>query len=474
LIDVSDPSSPNYGKHKSLEEIATVVHADPESVAAVNNILKTKTGKSPSFTIGGGFAVINLPVSTVETLFGTKFYKFQHVAYTNVTTTRSLDYNIPNELKDHLDFVCCLNKFPYPDQVSLLKSYNSPFPLSVSPSSITKTYNISDYANTNSNNSQGVAGFLKQYFKPSDLEDFQSEFKVPKNPIVKVIGENKADSPGAEASLDVEYITGVGRNVPTWFISVSTYSNGKQEDFLSWLTILSNTSDSPWVHSVSYGDYENTIDSAYMTRCEDEFKKLGISGRSLLFASGDSGVNCKGGKFHPNWPTSSPSVTSIGGTESLEKVWASGGGGFSNVFTMPDYQKETVMNYLQKKKHPKTSYFNPQGRAYPDISAYAMGFLIYVDSIPMTVGGTSCSAPTTAGVISLLNDVRLNNGMSTLGFMNPLLYKLQGEGFFDITQGENYGDNIFCDGFKAVNGWDPASGWGSPNFGILKNLVIKQ
>ena len=259
--------------------------------------------------------------------------------------------------------------------------------------------------------------------------------------------------------------------MPTWFISINTYSNGKQEDFISWLTLLSNTTDSPWVHSVSYGDNENTIDDSYIQRCEDEFKKLGISGRTLVFASGDSGVTCKKDKFHPDWPASSPSVTTVGGTVSMTEVWASGGGGFSDVFDTPDYQKDAVEAYLNSGKAPNKKYFNSGGRGYPDVSAFAMGFIIYVDDTIQTVGGTSCSAPTVAGIISLLNDVRLNEGKGTLGFFNPLLYKLNGEGFFDITKGENYGNNIFCDGFKAIEGWDPASGWGSPNFGILKGLI---
>ena len=37
-------------------------------------------------------------------------------------------------------------------------------------------------------------------------------------------------------------------------------------------------------------------------------------------------------------------------------------------------------------------------------------------------------------------------------------------------QGSNHG-TLWCKGFKATNGWDPASGWGSPNFGILRELV---
>ena len=47
-----------------------------------------------------------------------------------------------------------------------------------------------------------------------------------------------------------------------------------------------------------------------------------------------------------------------------------------------------------------------------------------------------------------------------------------GKGFNDITEGSNPGP--FCAiGFNAAKGWDPASGWGSPNFGLLKTLVMQ-
>ena len=268
----------------------------------------------------------------------------------------------------------------------------------------------------------------------------------------------------------------MGQNVATWFISISTFSNHGQEDFLSWLMILLNTTDSPYVHSVSYGDYEDTIDISYIMRCEDEFKKLGIMGKTLLFATGDSGVNCHGVKsmFRPNWPTSSPSITAVGGTASMTEVWVEGGGGFSNVFPTPDYQKTAVDNYLKNGNPPNKKYFNESGRAYPDVSAFATGFLVLVDDEYIPVGGTSCSAPTVAGIISLLNDIRLNKGKSTLGFFNPLLYKTLGDnGFFDITKGDNSANALFCPGFKAVKGWDPASGWGSPNFELLKDLILQ-
>ena len=77
-----------------------------------------------------------------------------------------------------------------------------------------------------------------------------------------------------------------------------------------------------------------------------------------------------------------------------------------------------------------------------------------------------------SGVVTLLNDVRLNQGLPTLGFLNPLLYmSLQGQGFLDVTQGENTYNSSICPGFKPDKGWDPASGWGSPDFAVLKELI---
>jgi hypothetical protein len=62
---------------------------------------------------------------------------------------------------------------------------------------------------------------------------------------------------------------------------------------------------------------------------------------------------------------------------------------------------------------------------------------------------------TFSGIVSLLNDFRLSQGKSSLGFLNPLLYSTGAAGLNDITSGNNPG----CDtnGFSAGTGWDPVS-----------------
>ena len=475
LEAVSNPASPRYGQYLNFDEIAKYVHGRPESVrAVVETLLSAGVARERiDFTLGRDFAVTFARVQQIEAVFSADFYEYRHQALDDYKIVKSESYTLPTSLQGHVDFVFGITEFPQKPRLFAKKSANSDS-LGVNPQSLAKDYNTSGYISTNPQNSQAVVGFLLEYYNPKDLERFQTKYELPVRPITKTVGENKPDEPGAEAELDVQYISATGRNVSTWFISISTYANHGQEDFLSWIVGQVNTTDSPWVHSASYGDNENSIDEDYLLRCDNEFMKFGISGRSVLFAAGDSGVDCRGlqRKFNPMWPASSPYITTVGGTTTLDKVWGDGGGGFSNFFPTPAYQHEIVQAYLNSGKAPSTKHFNSSGRAYPDVSAFSVDFVIELDGIPLPVSGTSCAAPTFAGLVSSLNDIRLNMGKPTLGFLNPLLYQtLQGKGFVDVTEGSN-GGSIICPGFDAIEGWDPASGWGSPNFGLLANLIL--
>jgi len=46
-----------------------------------------------------------------------------------------------------------------------------------------------------------------------------------------------------------------------------------------------------------------------------------------------------------------------------------------------------------------------------------------VSGQPSFVGGTSASTPIFASIINLINEKRLGAGKSTVGFINPTLYK---------------------------------------------------
>ena len=81
----------------------------------------------------------------------------------------------------------------------------------------------------------------------------------------------------------------------------------------------------------------------------------------------------------------------------------------------------------------------------------------------------SAACPTAAGIFATLNEVREQAGQPPLGFLNPLIYR-SSDSFNDVTEGYNN----YCDepsGFPATNGWDAATGVGSPNFPKLKQIV---
>ena len=61
---------------------------------------------------------------------------------------------------------------------------------------------------------------------------------------------------------------------------------------------------------------------------------------------------------------------------------------------------------------------------------------------------------------------------SSIGFLNPALYAAGGLGeFYKFGRDIRVGNNALLDvpgaiapGYSAGRGWDPASGWGTPNF----------
>ena len=97
---------------------------------------------------------------------------------------------------------------------------------------------------------------------------------------------------------------------------------------------------------------------------------------------------------------------------------------------------------------------------------------------------TSASSPTFAAVISLLNNALLAAGKPPLGYLNPWIYSVGKYGLNDIINGGSTG----CTGidsysglpvpyvpyafWNATTGWDPVSGYGTPDFAKLLALVL--
>lgn len=268
-----------------------------------------------------------------------------------------------------------------------------------------------------------------------------------------------------------------GVNTTAWYTDGTR--PGDNEPFLAWLTNVSSLPDDelPQTISVSYGDNENTVDYGYASAVNVEFQKLGARGVSIFYSSGDGGVAgsqsspCPNGQFIPTFPAGSPYVTSVGATEDTSTAAAFSSGGFSNYWTPPAYAQAAFSAYLGSAPHlPAASAYNATGNGFPVVSAFGVDFNIVCGQQTMQVDGTSCSSPTFAGVVALLNDARLAAGKKPLGFMNPLIFKYGHKFLTDIKLGNNPGCNT--NGFFATNGWDPVTGFGTPNFPAMKAFVL--
>ena len=342
-----------------------------------------------------------------------------------------------------------------------------------------------DDANTVPSLQQIAAGFLGQFVALPDLRTFQKAFDPAgaRTPF-DIVGPNDASQPGVEAMLDVEYIISMGQQVNTTFWYTDGTRPSDNEPFLDFLTNVSASFDDatlPHVLSISYGDNEDTIDLDWGTRVHVEFQALGARGMSVLISSGDGGVAgsqtspCGSPPaFIPTFPAGLPSVTAVGATTALGAETAAGfsSGGFSNYWARPSWQAAAVASYLANTPNlPAASFYNGTGAGIPDIAAIGTNFNIVSGGSTFQVDGTSCSAPTTAGIISLLNAHRLAAGKRALGFLNPLIYADAGKAAFaDITTGSNPGCGT--DGFPASKGWDAVTGMGRPDYAKLLALVM--
>ena len=91
-------------------------------------------------------------------------------------------------------------------------------------------------------------------------------------------------------------------------------------------------------------------------------------------------------------------------------------------------------------------------------------------------GGTSAAAPTWAGIIALADQYAKRH----LGFVNPAIYQIArgsryDQAFHDITAGNNTAEfhQGTITGYQAGPGWDPVTGWGTPNAEVLVPLLAR-
>ncbi|KAK7467531.1 hypothetical protein VKT23_004584 [Stygiomarasmius scandens] len=511
LYQVSDPTHSRYGQHLSKADVDALVKPSDETTNAVYDWLSHHGIDDSAVTSSREWVTVTLPLHLAETLLDTKYHVYSH-AKSNERVLRTLSYSLPSILHGHIDVVAPTTYFStlksmratsflQPEIPALSLKIDATAPAAscntvITPTCLRDLYNTIDYTVTQAGtNKLGVAGYLDEFANFDDLKTFTRRFRTDAtNATFDVVqisnGGNDQNDPGVEANLDIQYTIGMSFPTPNTYYSTggsppfnpdSQTPTNTNEPYLDWLNFIMGQETIPQTFTTSYGDDEQTVPADYAISVCSGLAQLGARGSSIMFSSGDFGVG--GGdchtndgqnrtQFQPAFPASCPFVTTVGATTRInpEVVADFSGGGFSNLFARPDYQADAVSGYLDALGNQFQGLFNATGRAYPDVAAQGVGFQVVIGGSVGSVGGTSASSPTFAGIIALLNDFRLSRGQSSLGFLNPLLYQ-NPDVFTDIVSGTNPGCGTA--GFDAglTPGWDPVTGLGTPDFVKLQGIV---
>ncbi|KAE9386772.1 subtilisin-like protein [Gymnopus androsaceus JB14] len=480
LWEISDPDHERYGQHLSKASVEKLVAPRPESVQLEDTDV--------SYTPARDWVIIDVPVSLAEDMLDTNYHVWVHDdgSYVSIFSI-IIDLIQPTTMFARFSGMKT-TMYRTKDKLALVKMLNDNCNRVVTLECLEVLYNTSSYSPQSvSANSIGITGYLGQYANKEDLKQFYADQKPDATAsftFVQVNGGLDDQSPkaaGDEANLDVQFALGLSYPTPGTFWStggeppfvpdLGTPSN-TNEPYANWLDYILKQDSPPATISTSYGDHEQTVPEDYARRTCRRLLELSVRGVTLIFSSGDGGVGdgdpdpnsqtCKtnDGRNETRFLPVFPSVTSVGGTQGIpEKAAFFSGGGF------------IVDGFLEKLEQNNSPLLNNglfNRFAFPDVSAQALNFRVFIGGNASLVSGTSAAAPTVAGIVALLNDVRLHAGLSSLGFLNPLIYK-NAQAFNDITEGSNPGCGT--EGFNAIQGWDPITGLGTPDFNKLKKVV---
>jgi subtilase family serine protease len=348
----------------------------------------------------------------------------------------------------------------------------------------------------------------------SDLRTFDAGYGLPDPPSFTVLSPLGTvpwnptlypDQPGwaGETTLDVEWAHAMAPGAAIVLLTSPVDETEGVQGLPQFLALEQYALDHHLgnIISQSWSATENTLFASAagpqgpqtVANYEGFYERAAAERVTVLAAAGDDGSSnpeTNGTTFYPfptvGFPASSPFVTAVGGTTlyadtsgnyQSETVWnnpgcCAGGGGVSQIFSAPYYQQFSIFGDVHGVLHGM--------RGVPDVAYNADCFnviLVYLSYFgPNSAGwygicGTSEGSPQWAGIVADLDQY----AGRPLGFLNPALYTVGGFGRFgsfgrDITVGNNALLDVagaIAPGYSATVGWDPASGWGTPNFAAL-------
>ena len=325
-----------------------------------------------------------------------------------------------------------------------------------------------------------------------DMAAFDGEFGLPAARIQVVTTLAGAAAPWQATPEEVEDFQIVHTVAPAATLrvillpaNVLDSAANSTADMLAALRLAVNGTD---VASISWSVGEHYFTKAQVTQMHSILEAAAADHVTVDASSGDYGASsdpgggCRTRKsaFRPPirscWPPAAPRSprTSRPAPTSARPPWAGGtgpggsGGGFSHLYARPAYQ-DGVPGITTT-------------RGVPDVAGARLGSLIPMVFVVggkaniIALGGTSASAPLWGGLMTLADQ----DAHHDLGLVNPAIYRIARsssyyKAFHDVTTSTNTVTigSVKVTGYHAAPGWDPVTGWGSPDVQVLVPLLAR-
>jgi kumamolisin len=466
---------PPQRSYLAREDFAARHGAHPDDVDRVKAFAHAHGLEVGFVSIGARIVQVEGPARVVSRVFGVTLEQWSYPG--GAYRGRTGPLSVPKELEGVVVGVFGLDDRPQARPPFRRHKALAASDVSYTPPTVAAAY---DYPTGTNGSGETIAILeLGGGFSAADLATYfgQLGLSAPAVTVVSVDGAQNAptgnpDGPDGEVELDLE----VAGSVAPGAHLVVYFAPNTDRGFLDGLTqAIHDTTNRPSIISISWGGAESSWTAqardALNSACED----AATMGISVLVAAGDNGASdgAPSGALTVDFPASSPFVTACGGTRLLlaggqitsEVVWnelsvgeGATGGGVSQAFPLPSFQADANV-----PKAPNGFV----GRGVPDVAGDAdpaSGYSVYVDGNKTVIGGTSAVAPLWAALIA-----RINQSIgAAAGFLNPFLYSPNGAAtFHDVTSGNN-------DGYSAGPGWDPCTGWGTPDGSRLLQSLRSQ
>lgn len=476
IISQNDPNSEYYHKYLTPEQFQQQFHPSSEQLNHVRQFL-TNNNIHLDRNARGAVLKVRAKAADAEKLFHTELYE-----YKSATGEQFYAPKGPIEVPRNLNIRAVVGLSSPGKPHSNYRIRKKHVLLSLDPvqsfdaKDIRTLYNIPE---SYRGEGQRLALVELDGYDPRDIDLYARKNNIRQIPRQDVYindfdGKIHDRNTQIEVTMDIQLINAMAPEAEE--LRIYTAHNFGS-NFIDIFNEIANPSDSSIplsnIISCSWGISEDQAAYADIQAESVIFKQMAAQGQTFFAASGDNGAMDNGRSLSVDDPAAQPYVVSVGGTRITsqdvnnisEQAWSNGGGGISQYWKIPQWQRDVI------RKDSKSS--NTM-RNIPDVSLNAdpaTGYEVYINQTLEIVGGTSCSAPLWAGFAAILNEARSKHALPSLGFIAPSLYAVAKNinpniPYHDIADNSNNGY------YSATDGYDNVTGLGTINGAFLVDRFI--